>query len=272
MIFIAMFSLTLNLLLLFLPPILCQPIEETVLLKSVVISNHSGPLNEHSLGTYFDRVGDLKIKNSNISDLSKGTLKLLSQLQNLTISDSSIQKTEDDVFSSCCPTLRVLRVTNWKDMEEEDLRGIGTLPLETLSIDHQNLTQLGEDIFRNTNLKCLSLDHNNIKYLSNAVFDDLYQLEELSISWNDLDELPRDVLAPLKRLKTLKLETDRFSKFSWVNLTYLPELTEIYLTKKQMVEVNLWGIQEKAPKLKDVYLVGNDGIVTDENEGPTIHF
>lgn len=217
-------------------------------------------------------MGNLHIKNSNIKDLSKNSLKLLSRLENLTICNSQIEKSENDIFPGCCPTLKNMKVSNWTNLEEEDLQGIGTLPLQSLSITHQNLIEIGEDIFKNVNLKYLCLDNNKIKNFSNAVFDDLYNLEKLSLSWNDFDELPKDVLVPLKRLKTLQLETDKFKKFSLVNLTHLPELTEIFLTKKEMKEVNLWGMEEKAPKLKDVFLVGNDGIHIEDNIGPAIHY
>lgn len=260
------------LLVLSMPYCLNQESEEVITLEKVRIVNYTGPFNEHMLGTYFDRVENLQIQSSNISDLTKSTLKLLSKLENLTISDSTIHKSEDDVFVDCCPTLRNLKVNNWLNFKDEDLQGIGLLPLESLIITHQKLPQLGDDIFKNFDLKSLSLDNNGIKNLSNGVFDDLHQLESLSISWNELDEIPKDALAPLKKLRSLYLETDKFDRFSLLNLTFLPELKEIFLTKKKMIEVNLWRIEEKAPKLKDVFLIGDDKVRKENNTGPTIHY
>ncbi|KAK9875308.1 hypothetical protein WA026_007704 [Henosepilachna vigintioctopunctata] len=237
-------------------------------LEHIKVLRENGPLTEESLGIPFDTIGTLEIRLSKIEKLSRETLGQFKNLENLTISFSKIEKVDKDVFSNCCPKLKHLEINHWPDFNYEDLKGIATLPLESLEIIDSDIPKLKSGVFEGAKLKSLVLTKNKLNEIEPDAFKGLGELEYLLISNNKIKEIPKQSLAPLRSLETLELVSNGIEKFSTDSLPELPNLTDIVFIRENLKEINFEGVHKVAPKLNDVFVIGKNMVHIPKVSGP----
>ncbi|KAL3285763.1 hypothetical protein HHI36_000289 [Cryptolaemus montrouzieri] len=237
-------------------------------LAAIKIEGYNGSLTEESLGTKFDNVGALEIYSSKITGVTKDFLRQFNNLENLTISHTHLDKPEADIFTNCCPNLKQLEVNTLEDFNDKDLKGIGALPaLERLEFLHQDIPILKSGVFTGTNLKSLSLVDCNIEKIEDDAFNNLGKLEFIRISHNKLPTIKKEVLAPLKNLGTIELDSNGMEKFSTHDLPKLPNLTDIVI-KDNLKEAYFDGATNVAPNLSDIFLIGYKDVQNVKADGP----
>ncbi|XP_072349558.1 uncharacterized protein [Scyliorhinus torazame] len=126
----------------------------------------------------------LLLNDNSLTNVSLSSLKSLSNLKELILSDNQIERFDPDY----------------------------TLPLETLDLSSNSLTSIPN--FSNlTTLRILTLDHNPIPDLPEGAFDDLVSLEELSLRGNTIRVIPEHIFDPLEKLRNVFLSGNRIEKF-----------------------------------------------------------
>ncbi|KAL3285764.1 hypothetical protein HHI36_000290 [Cryptolaemus montrouzieri] len=237
---------------------------------SLRVHSHNGPLDEKSFNVLFSNIKALEIRLSNITNFSKDTLKSFTNLEFLRITFSRIEENDDDLFKNCCPTLKTLEIKNWIGFNDKKLAGIGTLPLEKLEILDQDIPELKPDILKGTKLKKLVLVRDNIQIIHPGAFNGLEELKYMLFTGNKFKGIPKESLSPLKSLKVLELVSNGIEKFTTDNLPLLPNLEEFLIIRDILKEVDFTGIEKVAPKLKNVYLIGNVGVKIQKSNGPVV--
>ncbi|KAM0679888.1 hypothetical protein GINT2_002060 [Glugoides intestinalis] len=104
-------------------------------------------------------------------------------------------------------------------------------------IDVKELEKIPDLLFDDlTNLESLSLQNNNIKELQPNIFNNLQKLEFLYLSKNKLTEFPSCVFDGLVNLKSLGLQNNNIKELQPNLFNNLQKLESLYLTSNKLTE------------------------------------
>lgn len=93
--------------------------------------------------------------------------------------------------------------------------------LRTINLKANNLTKIGENLFRGLQIKFLMLTSNKIQYIHENAFDNMPHLEILSLEDNKIARINPEWFKGTKNIRILSFESNQ--------LTYVPKRAFIYL-------------------------------------------
>ena len=160
------------------------------------------------------QVSRLILKNNAISHLNLLAFWGLEyHLDNLDLGGNRLTSIPTDALR----LLRNLRTLNLESnaillLRGHDLLALGRL--EVLTLDKNPIMSIDDDAFAGTNLLLLSLNMINFTSgMADIPTKDLGKLRGLSLCDNNLSEIPRGWFKPLKCLRSLNLDSNRFQVF-----------------------------------------------------------
>uniref|UniRef100_A0A0N4ZN44 LRRCT domain-containing protein n=1 Tax=Parastrongyloides trichosuri TaxID=131310 RepID=A0A0N4ZN44_PARTI len=193
------------------------------------MSNCRGQINLDKAFTNLEVLESIFIENCNLEKIPT-SISNLSGLKSLSISDNKISNISNDDFSKNFMSLEYLNLAGnfISDLAPNTLSSL--IRLETLKIGQHNHASksLMKEISKMNNLKAIDLSGiDGLTSINETMFDNLQNLEELSLAGCSLTSINSTTFKNLKNLKILDLRVnlieniteDAFNSFS--NLTHL---------------------------------------------------
>ena len=119
--------------------------------------------------------------------------------------------------------------------------------LETLSLEHNSLTQLPEGVFDQLkHLRRLELSSNGLTTLDGGVFDELTRLTALYLDQNHLTILPADPFDGLRHLQYVELSHNQLTELPDGVFAGLTSLVELRLNDNPGADFTLTAELERA--------------------------
>lgn len=142
------------------------------------------------------------------------------------------------------------------------------LNVKKIQATHLGLRHIQADAFKECiELEVISLAFNSLETLGRNVFDSNSKLKELDVGWNQLQQLEASIFTNLISLRKLDVSGNLLREFPIRKIRELNSMTVIKLGYNRLTELNEKKVFEKFPKLKYFFLCPNQGIsVTDVND------
>ena len=186
------------------PPGICgrtQEVQDAILDKITGVSDCADVTDTH-LGTVWGYMG---LEREELTTLKAGDFAGLSGLNNLNLSNNSIDTLHEDIFDGLTSLNTLLLIyTGLDSLPEEVFDGLSSL--KKLRLNGNDLTELPEDVFDGLDLVELPLQYNDFSTLPGGVFDGLDGLTLLGLDNNDLGTLPDELFDGLESLTRLELQ------------------------------------------------------------------
>ncbi|XP_044763487.1 leucine-rich repeat-containing protein egg-6-like [Coccinella septempunctata] len=236
-------------------------------LNNVVIEDYHGPMDSKTLNL-FENVETLAFQGCNFTKFNENFLHPLKKLRKLIIANSHFDRVKDDI-SICCKNLREIELiqSDIGGVTEDGMKKVGGMKtLERLYFFRLDAPKLFAKSLEGSNLKTLEIEYSNLATIEDGAFDGMDKLEVLNLQKNKIDKFPTKNLASLKNLKELNLKGNLLTKVTTEDFPALPNLEKVNLGHNPIKEIDLKGLKEKLPKLKQVDVSGIE-IDLSKNEG-----
>ncbi|XP_045467361.1 P-granule-associated novel protein 1-like [Harmonia axyridis] len=236
-------------------------------LKDIVIEDYHGNLDAKTL-ELFKNVETLTLDGCNFTSFNENFVHPLKNLQKLVVANSRFSKVSSDI-STCCVKLRIMEVINCKlePIDKDDMNKLAEMKsLERFYLHKTDIPVIAAKSFVGSNLKALEVEYSNLETIEDGAFDGMDKLETLILRQNKLKTFPTGSLSSLKSLKVLDLKGNLLEKVETKDFPSLPNLEKVNLGHNPIKEINLKGLKEKLPKLKEVD-VSEINIDLSKNEG-----
>lgn len=130
--------------------------------------------------------------------------------------------------------------------------------LQKLSLKGNGLHTIGENCFANLfGINVLDLSHNQLTVLSTGLFRAFDKLLDLRLDWNNITDIPADIFSKCKKLKLLHLNNNHIRNIPKNMLKDHDELIEIHLENNYIKRVFYGGLPDNSNKLKQLFLQNN---------------
>ncbi|XP_037035295.1 slit homolog 2 protein-like [Bradysia coprophila] len=177
------------------------------------------------------RLRNLSLMNSKIATVHVEAFIGLSSLQRLDLQRNEIGSLNESIFRSLT-NLTVINLSNNELNKMERLPSLfaTNVNLQYGWLDHNNLTNLGNDLFLNCiNLVGISFIGNRLTALENGLFSTLADLNEFELGHNQIQNLPIFTgVGKLARLDVTNNEIKEIKAANFEDLTSLISLTLSY--------------------------------------------
>nr|XP_005314360.1 toll-like receptor 13 [Chrysemys picta bellii] len=201
----------------------------------------------------FGKLGQLQILDlggNNIRNLTNKSFSGLSSLSKLYLDGNCIKKISSDIFYPVQGTLEVLDLTGNKlqyitktQHKSPPFRHLHKLyDLKLQAQQPYGMKIIPAKFFQGlASLRSLYLSENKLLSISPDAFDDLAQLQYLSLadSCNGMQDLPSGIFKNLRRLQKLNLENVGLHSLTLEVFGNLSNLTSLLLAKNQLQTVNV---------------------------------
>ncbi|XP_045465547.1 leucine-rich repeat-containing protein 40-like [Harmonia axyridis] len=235
--------------------------------KDIVIQDYHGTMNAKTL-ELLENVETLTLDGCNFSSFNENFLHPLKNLQTIVLSNSHFNKVQSDI-STCCSKLRTVEVINTKfgPISQDDLKKLAQMKaMERFYLHKINIPVIQANCLVGSNLKNFEVEYSNLANIEDGAFNGMEKLEILILRNNKLKTIPTGSLASLKTLKELHLGSNLIEKVETKDIPSLPNLERVNLGHNPIKEINLTGLKEKLPKLKEVDVSGIN-IDVSKNQG-----
>uniref|UniRef100_A0A914WNM6 Leucine-rich repeat-containing protein let-4 n=1 Tax=Plectus sambesii TaxID=2011161 RepID=A0A914WNM6_9BILA len=139
----------------------------------------------------------------------------------------------------------------------EQLKTVQT-EIRELAIENANIVEIGPRAFRNLRIKKLVLDNNRIKAIHADAFRGLEStMQELSLSFNKLTEIPTDALLGMRNLMVLNLKCNQIGDIYGSAFRNVTNLIELNLACNQICKVQGPAFHEIKDTLQSLILDQN---------------
>lgn len=232
-------------------------------------------------------LSELNLSNNRINNLQAKDLAHMKQLTVIDLTNNSLRKLDDDIFSG---NLKLQKVTldgnkfeslpNFTLPNDENFQiytfsckncGLKTVHPNTfkhmpavisLNLAYNNFTFIQNMLTYITSLRMLDISYNNIQILTSA-FDNNRYLESLNIGGNPLIALNPENFVNNKVLKKIKADNCKLYKLWSNNATVLKSLIVLVVSNNQLVTLSIDDFKI-APALHTIDLHGNPLIFNDQ--------
>ncbi|XP_067123973.1 platelet glycoprotein V-like [Centruroides vittatus] len=212
-----------------------QNINKLLLINATVSFSNFSELTRSDTD-HLSNAKHLKFSHDGIERISADTFLMLKELVSLDLSNNKISDLPENVFSS----LIYLRLLNLSHNVIHTLRSNifkNLTSLISLDLSENNLTEIPEDLFSWMPLVSLSLSKNKITSFPKKIFVNLKHLHELDLSYNNLMELSPQWLRPLTNLQAISIAYNKLT-------TIRKEVFENDKLNKINLIGNLWNCNE----------------------------
>ncbi|ESO08096.1 hypothetical protein HELRODRAFT_190886 [Helobdella robusta] len=181
-------------------------------------------------------IGEISLQQNFLTEVPANSFKETGT-RKIDLSDNPLRNIKPNAFAGLDGSLVELVLGKKDEQFDLDFGGLfieNLTNLETLTLNYFKRTNLQSGIFRNLNkLKYLSITYGKLQSIDASSFEGLNNcLEQLDLTWNDLEAVPSATLKPLKNLKILNLNYNKIhyiQKSAFENNRKLKELHLSYL-------------------------------------------
>ncbi|XP_018782852.1 PREDICTED: relaxin receptor 1 isoform X2 [Bactrocera latifrons] len=211
------------------------------------------------------------LNSTNFSCLCRGD-EILCRFQQLTAMPANLPATElamldltgnnfpniDEHFIAQLPVVEslVLKFCSIEQLAPYAFRRLSEIPLKTLYLDENKITNLPENLFSAENsLKTLIVSGNRIKELHNYDFQHLERLTELDLRGNRIETFEADVFGMLQSLEVLYLNENHIHQIRPGMFPVLTKLHTLSLAHNRIADIERNSFT--FPRLLHLFLAGN---------------
>ncbi|XP_060084075.1 leucine-rich repeat-containing G-protein coupled receptor 4-like [Ylistrum balloti] len=231
-------------------------------LTTRTVNNCSGVTDFPEIFPNASLIKTLNIVGNNLTVLTT-RLQIFDRLENLIITDSGVEKVENNTFQGMDNLQQIILRENLFEFVRP-----GTfvdLPsLETLELDHNNISVLdAHAVWNMTSLVAIDLSYNKISVIYSDSFGLLPNVANLDLGHNRLETVPKRILRNFPKLYRLHLSGNRIITVNEFDFTYCVSLKSLFLSGNQISVISdkafivnqTGGIQ--ALKINHIFLEDN---------------
>lgn len=236
-------------------------------LNDIVIERYHGPMNAKTM-SLFSNVETLTFQECNFTTFNEDFIHPLKRIKKLIVVHSHYERARNDL-TTCCKHLEEMEFisSHMSALEEVEFKKVAAMKsLKRLFLFRMDVPILKTNSLQGSNMKNLEIEYSSLETVEEGAFNGMDSLEVLKLEGNKLKTIPTKSLAVLKSLKHLNLAKNLLEKISTEDFPIMPNLEIVNLGHNPVKEINLKGLTEKLPKLKEVDVSGID-IDPTKNEG-----
>lgn len=159
----------------------------------------------------------LDASSSNLESITNMTFDKLQKLNNLDLSNNSIQTIPAEIFSNCNAVEVNFQRNRISRLRSESFNGL--TKLVELDLSYNQLEHLDEDVFRPlVSMKTLRLDFNKIGVIDNLLFARNSMLQMLYLNNNQISFIADKAFEELKHLNALEIGNNSFATINLMPL------------------------------------------------------
>ncbi|XP_045467359.1 P-granule-associated novel protein 1-like isoform X1 [Harmonia axyridis] len=235
------------------------PVTLHACMKNIVIEDYDGDLEAKTM-ELFENAETISFRSCNFTSFNENFLHPMKNLKKLVLAHSRIENVKPDT-SSCCAQLKTIELieSNFNTINEVDFKKVAQMPsMERFYMLRIDIPTLPANTMVGSKLKILEILYSNLATIEDGAFNGMEKLEVLNLQKNKIKVFPTGSLSSLKNLKELNMAGNLIEKMETKDIPSLPNLEKLNLGHNPIKNINLGGLKEKLPKLKEVDVSGID--------------
>lgn len=186
-----------------------------------------------------NRLLELKLINSSISQLSDYMFQSQTELITLDMTDNDLVLLPETVFDNT-KSLQFLYLGGNSLLTIPSTLLHNVIELRGLSLARNQLEEIDSVVFKKmTALQTLDLSNNRLDTIHSGALDELINLEFLDLSNNVLESLPNGIFANTKKMRYLLLRANRLQSIQLNFIGSLGELEILALSSNRLSSLNM---------------------------------
>ncbi|XP_017285110.1 toll-like receptor 13 [Kryptolebias marmoratus] len=214
---------------------------------------------------------EIDLSSSVVTDLPKGSIQSMKQLQSLNVSYNKLIKVPYDIRSLTSLEILNMDYNSVFELNCEDFKD--TVHLRTLSLKSNRIVSMSRCVLEHlTDLKFLDLGHNQIQYYEDIFEIALHKLEFLDLSYNPIAYYETEEFQALWSLKYMIVGTFFTAQAKQKTFQGSNNLEDVFISHEHEYEPNFRGL--KHVETLTIYLYCNDDfkVPPGTNYEDSIHF